>query len=84
MVTLISEHCDIICACNFGFKRSKQISADNFDKLSEVMGFSKGAVMHLTRWINFINQCRRRQHSTNASTHCRNEYTQFFGLKCAD
>ena len=56
---LISEYCDIACACNFELASSSQISADNSIKLFGVMGFSKGVQMHLTRWVNCRNECRR-------------------------
>ena len=58
-MTLISEHRDVICACNFELASSSEISANDFLKLSDVMAFSKGVQMHIARWVNCRNECRR-------------------------
>ena len=58
LVTLISAMCDVIIACNYELARFSQISACDFVKLSDVMGFSKGVQKHLARWISITNECR--------------------------
>ena len=59
MDALISEHRDVACSCNFELGSFSQTSADEFVKLSNVMGLSKGVQMHLARWVNCRNECRR-------------------------
>ena len=59
LVTLISEYHDVIYTCNFKLTSLSQISADDFVKLSDVMGFSKGVQMHLASLVNCRNECRR-------------------------
>ena len=59
MVTLISEHRDVVCVCILELTSSSQISEDSFVKLSDVVGFSRGVQMHLVRWVNCGNECRR-------------------------
>ena len=53
---LIFEHRDVARACNFELVSSSQMSADNFVKLCDVMGFSNGVQMHLARFVNCRNE----------------------------
>ena len=59
MVTLISAASGVLIACNYELASFSQISAYDFVKLSDVMGFSQDVQKHLARWINSTNECRR-------------------------
>ena len=47
LVALIPEHFNFTCTCNFELSSSLQISADDFVKLSDAMGFSKGVQIQI-------------------------------------
>ena len=49
LMTLISAVPNVISACTL-------VSADNFVKLSDIIGFSQGVQKHLAMWINAKNK----------------------------